>query len=636
MEHVKETRSVAIWIGGAILLSLVTFIAYIPAMDAGFIWDDDGLVTNNSLIKARDGILRAWWTDENPDYQPVTFSFFWIQWRLWGENPTGYHITNIVLHVINAILVWRILRGLNIPGSFLAALIFAVHPVNVASVAWVAEQKNTLSMIVYLLTFMAFRRYYQTSRLRWYVISLIVFAVALLSKGSVVMLPFVLLGYVWWERNQVTWRDWLRIVPFLALAFLFGLVTIHFQFNTGKDFALAFSPVQRIVLAGQAWWFYLYTLIWPANLIPVYPRWNLAAIAGWHFVFAASALAVILFVWLARKKIGKGPAAGILYFTINIFPVLGFLNFVYMNHSYVADHLQYLACLGPIALFAAVLALLFRRCGRAGSWIVVIAGVAIAVVLGMLTFRQGKLYKDMETYSWAILERNPESWSAYVNLDKDYAVHGKEEEGFRRFSDHLRRFPSSPEANNHMGDVWARKGDPNKALDYYGKALQSKPNGWDILNNIGTLYAGQQKFAEALPYFVSLVRLQPKVADAHYNLGMTYSGLGQIDPAISHLSEAARLKPGDADIRQALDAAMSLRRQLELDVDICRSRLKNEPANPDIYFKLGQLLERQGKADEAILNYRQAVELVRAAGKQDLVGRIQVRLEACTKANANR
>lgn len=262
----------------ALTIIAVTFVAYSPAITAKYIWDDGTLLYENPLVKARDGLYRFWLTTEAADYWPLWYTTFWLEWRIWGDDPLPYHVMNILLHAMAAVLLWRVLRRLQIGdlGAYLAGMIFAIHPVTVESVAWISERKTVLSMVLYLLSLLTYMRFEERLRSRWYVLSLVAAAAGLLAKTSVVMLPFVLLLLTWYKRGKLTRQAFLWSVPFFLLSLVFGLLTIWFQYHkTISDVIVRPEGLaSRIAATGWCVWFYLYKTLLPINLTMIYPRWD--------------------------------------------------------------------------------------------------------------------------------------------------------------------------------------------------------------------------------------------------------------------------------------------------------------------------------------------------------------------------
>lgn len=335
------------------LLVLVTAVAvaYWPSLRGDFIWDDDALITRNAAIQAPDGLYKIWFTRETLDYWPVTNTSFWLEWRAWHTHALGYRIVNVVLHTINAILIWLILRNLGIPGAYLAALLFAVHPVNVESVAWIAQRKNTLSMCLFLLSILSYMRGTRTS----YVVSVGFFLLAMLAKGSVVILPAVLLLIVWWTHRRIAIRDVVLMLPFLAIGAVLTWVNVWFQTRGGQEVIRNATIVERMAAAGAMVWFYLYKAILPAQLAFVYPRWNVnpSNILWWLPFIALVFVSVALFRWRHRPA-GRAMLFAWAFYCVALVPVLGFVDVYFMKYSLVADHYQYVAIVGVISPVAAL------------------------------------------------------------------------------------------------------------------------------------------------------------------------------------------------------------------------------------------------------------------------------------------
>jgi hypothetical protein len=346
-----------------VLIVLATLAAYIPALSAGFIWDDYGHVTRADL-RSLAGLFRIWFEPgATQQYYPLLHSAFWIEHLFWGDAPFSYHLLNILLHATGACLFFTLLRRLIVPGAWLAALFFALHPVCVESVAWISEQKNTLSTVLYLCAALAYLRFTDDRRPARYALATALFLAALLAKSVTATLPAALLVLAWWRHGRISWRDEVRpLLPWFALSAIAAAVTAHFERTQigaqGSDFALTFA--QRLLLAGRAPWFYAGKLLWPADLSFIYPHWTLDPATLWPWLFPLATLALVTALWVSRAR-SRAPLAAVLLFIGALFPALGFVNVYPFVFSFVADHFQYLASLPLFALVAAGLTTLASR-----------------------------------------------------------------------------------------------------------------------------------------------------------------------------------------------------------------------------------------------------------------------------------
>jgi tetratricopeptide (TPR) repeat protein len=572
------TRARTLW--AVLLLAGLAALAYAPALRGGFVFDDDNLVTRNVLIQAPGGLARIWFTTEPVDYWPVTMTSFWAEWRLWGADPAGYHVDNLLLHLGAALLIWRILRRLGVPGAFGAALLFAVHPVNVQSVAWIAERKNTLSLGFFLLSILGFLRS------RWggdekgtaagYALSLLAFIFAMLSKGSVAILPLVLLGLVAWRR-RLRWGDILRAAPFLAVAIILTLVNIQFQNHGLAGPIRSAGLAERLQDAGAVIWFYLGKAILPVDLIFIYPMWRVRPEDPLWWLPLLAALALTGWLgwkarrsWLNPRRAAAAPASpkesdrgwkaaffAWCYFCVALIPVMGLADINYMKYSLVADHYQYLALIGVSALVAATWWGGAARVGRNLQW-----GLFAAVVglLAALTWRQAGNYRDAETLYRVTLERNPQCWLADNNLGIVEVDSGRVAEARAEFVRALELNPDYAEAHFNLGLLLRHEtGGLPAAADHFARAVQISPRYADahyyLANSLGDL----GRTGEAITQYEQAIRWRPNFPDAQLNLGSTLARAGRVPEALPHFAEAVRLNPRSAQAQ--LNLAFALREE---------------------------------------------------------------------------
>jgi tetratricopeptide (TPR) repeat protein len=541
----------------ALVLVLVTFAAYTPVWHAGFIWDDAYHITDNRIVKASDGLYRTWFTTEPTDYYPLTWTLWWLEWRLWGDGALGYHIVNVLLHALNAALVWMILQRLKIPGAWLAALVFAIHPVNVATVAWISEQKNTLSMLFYAVAILFYLRFDEENRWRWYGLSLATFLLALFSKSAVVMLPVVLLGCVWWKRGRVRLKDLRHSIPFFVLSLVLGLVTIWFQLNRvlkGGVVRTVGFPF-RLAAAGWAPWFYLYKALLPINLSVFYPKWEINASLWVSYLPGMLLAGCVTLFWWKRQTWGRPLLFALGYFVTMFFPVLGFFDQGFYQYSLVADHWQYYSIIGIIALIVAAGVTLCRGTGLLRRRIGTVTGAVVLVALGTSTWIRASVYSDAETLWRDTLAKNPNAWVAHDSLGNALLRAGKLQDAIRHYQQALQIKPDYAVAHDNLGNALLQAGRLQDAIRHYQQALQIKPDDAVEHYNLGTALLGLGKIYDAIWHYQQALRVKPDDAEAHENLGNALLQAGKTEEAISHYEQALRLKPDFAEAKTNLARA---------------------------------------------------------------------------------
>ncbi|HUN55597.1 MAG TPA: tetratricopeptide repeat protein [Smithella sp.] len=537
------------WLWG-MLLALAAIIAYGPLWHAGFIWDDDTFLFNNPLIKQADGLYQFWFTAKAPDYFPLTSTTLWLEWRIWNNNPLVYHIVNVLLHALSAVLIWRVLVHLKIPGAWLAAALFAVHPVNVESVAWITERKNTLSMLFYVTSILYYLKFEETDMRRLYAIALCSFMLALLSKTAVAPMPFVLLGIVWWRRGRITSRDVTLALPFFGAALLMGMITIWFQSHNaiGAEIVRADNFWSRLAAAGMALWFYLYKALVPVNLIFVYPRWQVDGAKLISYIPGLLAIAGFAVLWRNRSKgWGKASLFGFSYFVVMLLPVLGFRDIYFMRFSLVADHWQYFAIIGPIALAAAGITHASARLEKKYEMLAPVVCAILLLILGALTWRQTCPYIDSETLWKTTIAKNPACFLAHEELGNIYKEKGQFDEAINQYQETIRLNPGYAGAYYNRGIAYAKLEQYQPAIESYNEAIRLSPDDASYYNNRGSAYLKLGRYQQAFDDFGRAIRLKPDYADAYYNRGIAYGRLEQYAPAIEDLNSAIRLKPDYAD-----------------------------------------------------------------------------------------
>jgi len=593
------------------LLAALTFLAYSRVATAGLIWNDGDYVTQPRL-RSLDGLRRIWCEPgATQQYYPVLHSVFWLEHRLWGGAAQCYHLVNVLWHTVAACLFYLILRKLSIGGAWLAALIFALHPVCVESVAWISEQKNTLSAAGYLSAALCYLRWREKPSAARYFAATLLFILAILSKSMTATLPAALLVVMWWKNGRLSRRDFWSLAPWLAMGVTVGLFTgwVERVYVGAQGPGFGLSPVERSLIAGRACWFYLGKLIWPFPLIFIYPRWTPDPRALWQYGFPLGGVALTVSLWTLRGR-ARAPLAAWLLFVGTLFPVLGFLNVYAFIYSFVADHWQYLAGLGMFALAGGGLA-------RAGSSLSpakrTLLGVAVVIPLGILTWRQCGSYHDSLTFYRTIISHNPAAWMAHNNLGLELQASGRSAEAEDEFRAVIRLRPGDADAYRNLGCVLTTMpGRLDDAIAECRQALRLHPGDAELHNNLANAWLKLPgRTNEAIAEYEAALRLRPDYAEAHYNLGNAWLAMpGRLDDAIREYEAALRFAPDDAEFHYNLGLALAERPGRQDDaMNQFEAAAQLRPDFAQAHNNLAILLKARGRVADAVAEYEQALRL---------------------------
>jgi tetratricopeptide (TPR) repeat protein len=624
-------------LGQVAIIIAITLAAYFPVLKNGFVWDDDRYIEQNVQLHTLSGLEKIWLQPlkAEPQYYPLTHTTFWLEYHLWGLEPQGYHLDNVLLHLASTLILWRLLLRLKIPAAFVAAMIFAVHPIQVESVAWATERKNVLSGAFYLPTLWTYlhtrwgRRIWSDDDaaklgLGWYALSLLLFVAALLSKSVTSTLPAAILLLCWWRRGKIRTSDLWPLVPMFvagaAMGCLTGWMEKHIVGAIGPDFDFL-APLDRFCIAGRAVWFYLAKLFWPANLSFIYPHWQIDPLhQPWQFLFPLSAAIAVGGLWMLRRKIGRGPVTAALFFVGTLFPALGFVNVFPMRFSYVADHFQYLACIGPIVLIVAVLSR-YRYLSRV---LILITIPALCVASNL----RARVYFDRRTLWADTLAKNPDSPVAHNNYAVELMHDGELEAAKAQFRAAM-ALHNDPVEWVGLGQCFAIEGNFAAARDMYLQAIAATPDSPEQVFQrlragkefqLGTAYQGLAGQANAdatarhyrlraMQAYERAIDLYPEYEDPRTNLAVLLIAENRIPEAIDQckivIAENSESIPAHKNLGNAfyaqgrLDAALAeYRRVLEID-----------PQNADAMASIGAILARQGQPDAGIAMLHKALTI---------------------------
>ncbi len=575
----------------------------------GFIWDDDVYVIGNEHLRTHNGLKQIWFNlDAEPQYYPMTHTTFWLEYHLWQLNPAGYHFDNILLHSINALLVWIIMAALGVPLPWLVALIFAVHPVQVESVAWITERKNVLSTFFYLLSFWAYIKFLhldsphtagpsdslpagERNAHHWmlYGLCFVLFLLALTSKTVTCSLPAAILVLIWWKRHRITLKQVLLLLPFFAAGLIMGLTTAWIEKNhlgaQGEEWALSF--IERVLVAGRALWFYCANILWPHDLAFFYERWQVNSGVWWQYLFPVAILGIFGGCYALRKRFGKGPFVAIMLFSGTLLPAIGFVNVYPHRFSFVADHFQYLASIPMLALICSGFFWLRQKAGQRYHTLFAVLAMVAVVSLGVQSHFQTAIYQNLETLWQDTLQKTPSSWMAH----------------------------------NNLGTIKEQQGDLAGAVECYRKAIKIRPR-FDFAHfNLGRVYFRQGKTDLAIKHYRQVLhidkdysKMHPKArpsiqADTHHNLAHIYESQGEMLPAIQHYQAAIALNPYPYKACNALGNLYFRRGNLSKAGNMYLKSLSINPQYAKAHNGMGVVYLTQKQFQKAIDHFSEALRI---------------------------
>jgi tetratricopeptide (TPR) repeat protein len=607
-----------LWRG--ILLFAATLLSHWQAIGGGFIWDDDAHVTKQAL-RSLQGLWEIWFKlGATQQYYPLLHSIFWFEHAIWGDQAVYYHVANILFHATAACILVAVLRKLAIPGAWVAGFIFALHPVHVESVAWITEQKNTISAIFYLLSAFNYFKYDESRNRKDYAYAIGFFILALLSKTVTATLPAAFLVIIWWKRGRIDFKkDVFPLLPWFVLGAIGGLFTawverVYIGAN-GSDFML--TPLMRCLLAGHVIWFYLGKLLLPVNLIFIYEHWNVSSLDPVQYFYLLAVIAAVLgLLWIAVRptngrapdSISRAPLAGFLFFCGTLFPVLGFANVYPFMFSYVADHFQYLASLGIIVPFAAGATMLLNNLSHDSKPTVsAIGGVGLAL-FGVLSWNQCSIYKDAETLYLNTIQKNPMCWMAHNNVGAIWLNQGRVADAQAQFEEAIRIRPPYADAQGNLSSVLLRTGHPQEAYAHALEALRLRESP-ENENNLGIALASLGHLPEAIQHYEMALRLRPNYVEVLNNAGNAYMQTGNKQEALNKYQAAIKYAPNYAEPYTNLASLLVGAGHPQEGIAAFEQVVRLQMNNPTSHINLANAYFNVGRHDEAIVQFQQALQL---------------------------
>ncbi len=610
---------------GVALCAMVA-ISFYPALSAGFVWDDE-IFVEEPAVHAWSGLWTIWFSpadiEREGHYWPIVYTTFWLEHKLWGLAPFGYHLINVLLHMANVLLLWRLLRRLAVPGAWAVAAVFAVHPLHVESVAWVIERKDLLSSLFYMAAALCWIRSMENEGDWWgrssdsirvprpglYLSALGLFAAAMLSKSVAVTLPVALAICLWWKRGRVTWTDVCRIAPFFLVALCIAVADLSY-YTSSRELDFDYGLPERVLIAARALWFYVGKLVWPTDLAVIYPLWDIDVrdLLAWGYVIAG--VAVLALLWVGRHRLGRGFLAGAAFFAVTLSPMLGFVDFAYMRYSLVADRYTYLAGVGVMAVLIGATAHGVSKLPdlvRIGAWGTLLAVLA---VFGRITWEQAGIYRDEVTFYDHVISFNPGA-SVYRNLANALIETERFEEALAASRIAVEQRPRNAAAHNTRGIALLAMDRLDDAEESFRRALELDSSHRGARHNMAEVRRRQGRFVESIRWYREVLDIDPDFALAHAGMGDTLFRLGQYQQAAESLAQAVSLRPHTLPIAVGHLLAEAVRKQQRYEEAIERYRdvLEIDPEYAPAHAGIGYALLQLKRYEEALEALARSVSL---------------------------
>ena len=631
-----------------VALCVMVAVSYYPALLAGFVWDDS-IFAEDPEVHAWSGLWNIWFSPADigreAHYWPIMYTAFWLEHKLWGLAPFGYHLVNVLLYMVNVLLVWRLLRCLAVPGAWAVAAVFAVHPMHVESVAWIIGRKDLLSGLFYmaaalcwirstdgvgdsrpevrdppvpkehLITRSPWRRWLPDSlrvpRPGLYLAALGLLAAAMLSKSVAVTLPVAFAILLWWKQGRVTWADACRIAPFFLVASCIAVADLSY-YTSRREVDFDHGLAEQALIAARALWFYAGKLVWPADLAVIYPLWDIDTgdPLAWGYLIAAVAVAALL--WVGRNRLGRAPLAGAVFFAVTLSPVLGFVDYGYMRLSFVADRYAYLAGIGVISVLVGAAAYGVTKLPnllKIGTSAVL---VAVLAVFGRLTWEQAGIYRDEITFYHHIISFNPGAQSIHRNLANALIHAGRRADAVAASRVEVEQFPDDARAHSTHGVALLAMGRPDEAAENFRRALELDPSQKNARHNMAEMRRSQGRFVESIEWYREVLDIDPEFAPAQSGMGGALFRLGRHEEAIETYRGMLEIDPEHAPAHAGIGyALLGLKRYGEAVDSLARaiSLQPGSPANADRHVAMGRASLELGRAETAEEHYERALQI---------------------------